>query len=251
MDFAEAVKLLRGGREGIAEWNRRRSDGEPISPLHFANLRFADLRFAHLRYMDLRLIDLHGALLSGVDLRACKLNGTVLCQADLRKADLRSVVSNGITRTDHFEEYIDLCQGLGADFAGADLRDADLSHARLRGNNFEGADLSGASLRGADLRGAIFHKACLAGADLRNAMLDGTVFDHFFHRGGMIDWTDLPKRAIRFLSSRINLIWSLPMDICTGLDESISAVVSPPTRAEAPSIEKIDPMWDRELDPPH
>jgi uncharacterized protein YjbI with pentapeptide repeats len=54
------------------------------------------------------------------------------------------------------------------------------------------------------LRGAIFHRARLAGADLRNAMFDGTEFDPFFYRGAMIDWTDLPQRAIRFLSSRIN-----------------------------------------------
>src|SRR4051795_2742777 len=125
MNGEEAVELLRGGRQGIAEWNRRRSDGEPIPPLHFADLRFADLRSAHLRYLDLRLINLHGSVLSGVDLRACRLNGTVLCRADLRKADLRGVISAGITKTDRFEGYIDPYHDLGADFAGADLRGAD------------------------------------------------------------------------------------------------------------------------------
>ena len=152
MDAGEAVGLLTGGVEGIAEWNRRRSDGEPIPPLHFANLRFADLRSAHLRYLDLSLIDLQGAVLAGVDLRACRLHGTALCRADLRKADLRGIIADGITRADQFPNDIASSQDLGADFAGADLRGTDLSRARLRGNNLESADLRGASLRGADLR---------------------------------------------------------------------------------------------------
>ena len=119
MNSGEAIELLRGGRQGIAEWNRRRSDGQPIPPLHFADLRFADLRSAHLRYLDLRLINLEGALLSGVDLRACRFNGTVLCRADLRKADLRGVISAGITKADRFEHPIDPYHDFGADFAGA------------------------------------------------------------------------------------------------------------------------------------
>ncbi len=85
---------------------------------------------------------------AGVDLRACRLNGTVLCRADLRGADLRGIISEGITMADQFKDYIDPIRDLGADFAGADLRVADLGRARLGGNNFERADLRGASLRG-------------------------------------------------------------------------------------------------------
>lgn len=243
MNGGEAVELLRDGRQGIAEWNRRRSVGEPIPPMHFADLRFADLR-----YMDLRLINLQGAVLSGADLRACRLNGTNLCGADLRKADMRCVISNGITKTDHFEDYIDPSEDLGADFAGADLRGADLSRARLRGNNFEGADLRETILRWTDLRGAILHMASLEGTDLRQARLLGMELDPTFYGGAMIDWTTLPEQVIRFLSSRISSIRALSMGIHTRLNRAIPADGSPSARVVYPMIEGVDPMWDPELD---
>ena len=53
-----------------------------------------------------------------------------------------------------------------ANLCGADLYDADLSNANLRG-----ADLYGADLRGADLRGANLYDADLYDADLSNANL--------------------------------------------------------------------------------
>ena len=55
MDRNEALRLLKGGSEGVAEWNRRRKVGEEIPPLREADLRGAhliraDLRGAHLGY---------------------------------------------------------------------------------------------------------------------------------------------------------------------------------------------------------
>ena len=54
-----------------------------------------------------------------------------------------------------------------ANLSGAELRGADLSGAELRGANLRGANLSDADLSGADLRGAN-----LSDADLRGANLD-------------------------------------------------------------------------------
>ena len=51
----------------------------------------------------------------------------------------------------------------------ADLRDADLCYANLRGANLRGADLCGADLRGADLRGANLCDADLYYANPRGA----------------------------------------------------------------------------------
>jgi hypothetical protein len=82
MDREEAIKLLRGGREGVVEWNRRRESGEEIPNLSGADLRGAHLRGAHLRA---RLI---GADLRGADLRGADLRRANLCEADLREADL-------------------------------------------------------------------------------------------------------------------------------------------------------------------
>ncbi|ELW2850392.1 pentapeptide repeat-containing protein [Salmonella enterica] len=61
----------------------------------------------------------------------------------------------------------------GADLRGADLRDADLRGANLYGADLRGADLRDADLRGADLRGADLRDANLYGADLRGADLRG------------------------------------------------------------------------------
>ena len=53
----------------------------------------------------------------------------------------------------------------------ANLRDADLGNANLRGADLRDANLGGADLRGADLRDANLRDANLRGADLRGANL--------------------------------------------------------------------------------
>jgi uncharacterized protein YjbI with pentapeptide repeats len=58
----------------------------------------------------------------------------------------------------------------GAQFLGADLRDADLRRADLGGALLLGADLRRADLRGADLIGADLRAADLRGADLTGAL---------------------------------------------------------------------------------
>ena len=61
----------------------------------------------------------------------------------------------------------------GADFHGANLHNADLSSANLRGADFHGANLHNANLSGADFYGANLLNANLRGADLHNADLSG------------------------------------------------------------------------------
>jgi hypothetical protein len=43
MDRDEALRLLKGGEEGVKEWNRRREAGEAIPDLSHANLTYAPL----------------------------------------------------------------------------------------------------------------------------------------------------------------------------------------------------------------
>ena len=59
----------------------------------------------------------------------------------------------------------------GANLSGADLRDANLCYANFRGANLRGANLSGADLNDANLSGANLSGADLIGADLRDANL--------------------------------------------------------------------------------
>ena len=74
MDRDEALRLLKGGEDGVHEWNQRRERGEEIP-----DLRGADLVEAHLS----------GADLVGAHLSAAVLGGALLIGADLRGADLR------------------------------------------------------------------------------------------------------------------------------------------------------------------
>jgi hypothetical protein len=140
MDRDEAIKLLKGGQQGIAEWNRRRKAGEGIPDLRNADLSEADLGGA-----DLSRANLYEAKLSEAYLSGANLSG-----ADLSEANLR-----------------------GANLSGADLRGADLSEANLRGVNLGGADLSEADLSGANLRAASFTKTNLSKANLSEANLSG------------------------------------------------------------------------------
>ena len=62
----------------------------------------------------------------------------------------------------------------GADLSEADLRGIDLSRANLREADLSGADLSDVSLYRADLSGAKLCGTRLRGADLRAAKLGGS-----------------------------------------------------------------------------
>jgi hypothetical protein len=86
MDRDEAIRLLRGGEDGVREWNERRGRDEEIPDLRGAVLFGADLRKAYLSEADLGGADLRGAHLRGADLRGAHLRGARLSGADLSSA---------------------------------------------------------------------------------------------------------------------------------------------------------------------
>jgi hypothetical protein len=123
MDRDVALKLLRGGPEGIAEWNRRRERDEEIPSLCEANLIFADLSGANLNGVDFTAANLRGARFSdgepdGDDLVLASLVETNLNDAQLQSAFL---VMTNLSRADLS----------GADLSDAILNLADLSEAAL------------------------------------------------------------------------------------------------------------------------
>jgi hypothetical protein len=138
MDRDEALRLLRGGPEGVKEWNRRRKVGEIIPDLFKANLLESHLIRA----------DLFEAQLSRADLSMASLSMANLSQANLT----------------------------GADFIEADLSGSDLSGADFSGAKLGGAKLNGANLGGTYLGGAYLNAADLTGADLNRALCNATVF---------------------------------------------------------------------------
>jgi len=121
----EALKLLRGGPEGVEEWNRRRSIDESIPSLAQIDLELTDLACvdfaqANLCFANLRTANLAGANLSHADLAGARLTDCELRGANLSKADLS-----------------------GADLSCAKLFEARLEFANLTGTIFRNTNLVG------------------------------------------------------------------------------------------------------------
>ncbi len=112
MTREKALELLRGGKEGVKEWNCRRKAGEKIPRLEGANLRRADLDRANLREVEFVVTDLSYSRLSGASLREARLTGACLRRADLTGADLRDA------------------ELFGVNFSRSDLSGSDFSGAR-------------------------------------------------------------------------------------------------------------------------
>src|SRR4051794_13568509 len=102
VDREEALKLLRGGPEGIREWNRLRAESGVVP--------------TRLNRADLAGVNLYGANLSQVDLGGASLRGARIHQdysiwASFRGSDRTSAINLSVH---------------GTDFTGAVLRCADL-----------------------------------------------------------------------------------------------------------------------------
>lgn len=128
--------------------------------------------------------DLSGARLDGldiwsVDLTNATLTGASINQTSINNSTLVGIKSGGLVGKFQQVTGARVQNGYilvpGANLAGADLRNADLSHL-----NLDEADLSGAILRGADLSNSSMTDADLTGADftsanLTNSWLRGTL----------------------------------------------------------------------------
>jgi uncharacterized protein YjbI with pentapeptide repeats len=122
------------------------------------NRRASVLRFlqeSRLIQKDQPIVDLNGANLVEADLNNAELNGVNLHSAILMSSD----------------RYI-------SNFAGINLRGADLSDANLRGSSLSdaGANLGNTNLSGANLRGVDLGSINLSGSDLSSADLSGANF---------------------------------------------------------------------------
>src|SRR5262245_1945067 len=143
MTTSDAVKLLRSGARGVAEWNAWRGKfGNSEPPVKLCGVCLDELFLEKVAFYG---VDLTGASLNGARLRAANLNFATLNDASLRSADLMKASLN---RT----------QMKGADLTGADLYGTNLRLAKLAHANLTGARLDHASI---------------ARADFTNATLDG------------------------------------------------------------------------------
>ena len=138
-----------------------------------------------------------GLVMQGRDLMDAQLAGVDLTGAYLYWGSLQGAVLQGAILRD--------CCFRGAWLVGANLREADPTHADLSLDNLGGttnlerADFTGADLRRANIGGALFIKTILVGADLRGVLaksilpaerptrFDGA--DLTEARLGGVDWT--------------------------------------------------------------
>jgi len=161
LDKDEAVSLLKGGMDGIIEWNSRRSRGDRIPPLDGASLRCLNLaidvppvddppgKMRLIMRAGYRSADLSGVILQGADLTGAIIEGVNLSDANLRDANLNL----------------------------ASLRNSDLRHSCLATANLAGANISASDLRGTDLENAILYQAHLIDCWLTKCNFKGATFD--------------------------------------------------------------------------
>jgi esterase/lipase superfamily enzyme len=140
--------------------------------LHGANLSSCMLENVKLTGTDLEEADLSNSFLSVSDFTEANLRRARLCRtraafgifftkADLREADLSQSDFSGLSGTRF--KLADLTQ---ADLRHANLRGCDLTEASLQDADFSHADLKDANLEGTDLRGARFFETDLQGASI-------------------------------------------------------------------------------------
>jgi uncharacterized protein YjbI with pentapeptide repeats len=159
-----------------------------------------DFSGADLRKMNFSGANLKGADFTGSDLRGANFASAVLVGATFKNSDLSGANLSGadLTRA-HFEGtrlsakfawsgYTQdkrlhsanlagaILDGATLNFAGCDLRRADLTGTNLDRADFTKADLRGTIFNGATLTRAVFHGTNLAGAILNDADLTGASF---------------------------------------------------------------------------
>jgi uncharacterized protein YjbI with pentapeptide repeats len=138
LTFETARKLLRGGPQGVSQWNawRKSYPGQP----------------------NLRRIDLAGADLTGANLTACHLYDAQLAEANLCGTLLA---------------YANLDF---SDLSAVNLTGSNLFRASLEGTNLTGARLCRVDLREAFLQQANLTDAVIEEAKLDSAIIGGTIF---------------------------------------------------------------------------
>ena len=159
-----------------------------------ANLREANLREANLSETILYRADLSGANLSQsslarTDLRGVNLQGANLTGTDL--SDARMIIEKAARGAPGVRVGAFLYPALRAN-----LSQALLSDAKLRGANLTGADLGKAHLQGADLTKANLSYANLQGVDLTGATLTGAVLMGTDLRGANLTGATLAEAAL-------------------------------------------------------
>ena len=212
MTREQALKLLRGGPDGIKEFNQLRWNGATIPDLSGAGLRGANLSDASLSGAELSGAELMGTNLGGADLSGADLSGADLGGANLRDAELPEASLVGVNLDGANLIHVDLnsanlaCSNLsGADLRTAVLRNTNLTDTNLSFADFSDADLIEANLSYADLTSANFSSAQFAYTNCACDLSEAIGLEEAIHHGpSLIDIGsilsfkgDLPETFLR------------------------------------------------------
>ena len=218
--------VLRGADLRGTDLSRSRLDGCDCSQTNLsgANLRDASLSGcnltqalaprtsldgANLAGCDLTLMALSGATLRGAALQGAKLTNVDMASADLSDANLGGcrVDSTVVQDMEEGTEAQSCSNHSTAIFCGADLTNAVVSEAGLRGADFtrarsvgiraEHAVLDQATLDRCDLKQAVLREASLRGASVREAKLTGADLTDSVVIGADFTGSDLSECILR------------------------------------------------------
>lgn len=141
-------------------------------------MSWANLSNANLSDANFDRASLIGANLSCANLEGAAFGRVNFNQANLRRANLRGIsgANSFVLLEDETRVFNQELVSFGVNFAGADLSEANLNEASLRGTNFQEANLSLTKLLGTDFSQADLSGANLSGADLNKTLLVGTNF---------------------------------------------------------------------------
>jgi uncharacterized protein YjbI with pentapeptide repeats len=173
MNRDEAIRLLKAGETGVAEWNRWVREAHSTEPF---DLSGADLSGSALNGIDLTNVKLTEANLCGAELSFATLSYAHLARANLSGAKLDDSTLNRTVLIEANLVGADLwcSQLVQADCFEANLEGSVLSYAQLFRANLERANLKNATLYRTDLRLACMAQANLNGASLAECSVYGT-----------------------------------------------------------------------------
>lgn len=173
------------------EWQGVRIDGSDLS---YANMEGVVLANADIRRTKMVHANLERAILNGCQLVESDLSGAFLKEAEMRKAkiketslenvqaksiDLSEAEIDELSKLDGAQLQEAIMRKVKADkvsFVKANMEEANLEYAQMRGAIVEGANLRFGELHGAVMDGVKGSKVDLTGADLTDVQARGADF---------------------------------------------------------------------------
>ncbi|MCZ6835827.1 MAG: pentapeptide repeat-containing protein [Planctomycetota bacterium] len=190
-DRKSALRLLRGGAEGIERWNMWRAEVEGIEAL-------PDMSHVDLSRTNLSRADLNGMYFAGANFTESKLYEAELFRSDFTDAKFigANLFKANLSDAVLIDAILTGASLSGANLTGATLRGADFTDAKMVEAKLMHAHLGTAKLNSANLSNADLSHAFLNDVDLTNADLSHACCDNVTMRDAQLSGADLTKATL-------------------------------------------------------